>query len=254
MPSDPQRLLSRLDSIARALEASGRGLGLLALGSVGEETERLDAWSDLDFFALVAPGTKAGFLADLSWLATEVPLVYAFRNTVDGFKVLYEDGVFAEWAVFEPAELAGIPFAPGRWVWRAEGVPEAWRLPVRRDPPGGPPSADYRVGEALTCLLVGLGRFRRGERLAAHRLIQQHAFDHVLALLPTVEASGPALADPFAPERRFEQRFPAGTAELARFLPGYERSPEAALALLAWLEAHFPVNEALAGRIRALAS
>jgi lincosamide nucleotidyltransferase B/F len=74
-----------------------------------------------------------------------------------------------------------------------------------------------------------------------------------LALLPTVEAAGPGLADPFAPERRFEQRFPASAARLASFLPGYERSPEAALALLGWLEAHCAVNEALAGRIRELA-
>lgn len=31
-----------------------------------------------------------------------------------------DDGVFCEFAVFEPHELAPIPFAPGRWVWRRD--------------------------------------------------------------------------------------------------------------------------------------
>jgi hypothetical protein len=32
--------------------------------------------------------------------------------------VLYQDGVFCEFAVFEQAELAAMPFSPGRVVWK----------------------------------------------------------------------------------------------------------------------------------------
>src|SRR5688500_13710352 len=52
----PELLLERLNQIARSLAASGSGLALIGLGSVGEERERLDAWSDLDFFAIVGAG------------------------------------------------------------------------------------------------------------------------------------------------------------------------------------------------------
>ena len=40
----------------------------------------------------------------LDWLAAAA--AYAFQNTADGYKVLYEDGIFCEYAVFEPRELA----------------------------------------------------------------------------------------------------------------------------------------------------
>ena len=60
--------------------------------------------------------------------------------------------------------------------------------------------------------------------------------------------------DIFANERRFEQRFPGLTAELPRFVQGYERTPESALAILDFLESRFPVNAALAAIIRQLAA
>lgn len=124
------RLLQRLDEIGQALEASGQAFALLALGSVGRELERLDAYSDLDYFAIVKPGAKQTFLDDTAWLSRPCPVVFLFRNTVDGFKYLYEDGIFCEMAVFEPHELARIPFAPGRVVWKAEGFDESILTPA----------------------------------------------------------------------------------------------------------------------------
>jgi hypothetical protein len=38
--------------------------------------------------------------------------------------------VFAEFAVFEPAELTGIPFARGRIVWKQPHVEESIAIPV----------------------------------------------------------------------------------------------------------------------------
>ena len=54
MPS-PVQLLARLDALASSLREREDALALLALGSVGLETHRLDQHSDLDFFVLVAP-------------------------------------------------------------------------------------------------------------------------------------------------------------------------------------------------------
>ena len=243
-----QRLLDRLEAIGAALAASGQALALLALGSVGRETARIDAYSDLDFFAIVQPNHKQDFLDDLGWLAA--PIAYAYRNTLDGFKVLYEDGIFAEFAVFEPHELEAIPFAAGRIVWKADGFDERLTIPRVRTPYKY--ALDWLLGEALTQLYIGLTRFRRGEKLAAFRLIQVNAVDQVVRLAPYLAPDEPALRDPFAAERRFEQRFPAVAARLPDFMQGSERSPESARAILAFLEAHFEVNPAIKARIVAL--
>ena len=55
----------------------------MALGSVGAERERLDQWSDLDFFAVVRPGTKKAWVEDSSWLDRAHSVAYRFRNTPD---------------------------------------------------------------------------------------------------------------------------------------------------------------------------
>lgn len=240
-----QRLFARLDAIANALNESGGALALLALGSVGVESDRLDAYSDLDFFAIVQPGQKQRFIEKLDWLAA--PIAYSFQNTVDGYKVLYEDGIYAEYAVFEPDELAPIPFAPGRIVWQAAEFDESLVAARVRSAPKY--ALDFLLGEALTNLYVGLGRFRRGEKLAGMRLVQVHAVEQVLRLAPYIEPDQPAQRDPFADERRFERRFPGIAAQLPQFVQGYERTPESARAILAFLDAHFTVNAAIKARI-----
>jgi hypothetical protein len=250
---DPTALFSRLDSIAQALAASGQALALIALGSVGREIERVDAYSDLDFFAIVRPGQKMAFLKDLSWLSAQQPVVYAFQNTADGYKVLYDDGIFAEFAVFEPLELESVPYAPGRMVWAEPGVDPAIAAPRKPSDPPQAQSEEWRVGEALSNLYVGMGRYLRGERLSAFRFIQGYAVDRLIELAATLEPEPPGgFPDPFSPDRRVERRFPSLTGELPGWMPGYDATPQAARAILAYLDARFTVNPAMRQRILAL--
>src|SRR5471030_2084516 len=118
----PRVLQDRLAALARELSTRDDALALLALGYVGAETDRLDAWSDLDFFVLVRDGAKGRYIGSLDWLAAAHPLVWHFQNTVDGQKVLMADGVCCEFAAFEIRELGGIPYAPGRSIWRRSEV------------------------------------------------------------------------------------------------------------------------------------
>lgn len=242
--------LDRLAAIARSVAESGRGLALLALGSAAE-TGRLDRWSDLDFFAVVQPGAKRDFVENLDWLSRPRPLAWGFRNTADGWKALYDDGVFVEFAVFEPQELSTIPFAPGRVVWAADGFDTGLCVPAERHLPR-PAEEDWLMGEALSNLFVGLGRWRRGERLAGFKMVQVYALDHVLKLADR-RFPGPG-ADLFNSDRRFEARHPDLAAESAGWAPGVERTPDAARAMLAFLERHFAVNPAIAAAIRELAA
>lgn len=254
---EPEDLLARLEAIGVALRDSGHALALLALGSVGLERHRLDRHSDLDFFVVVEPGHKARYIDRLDWLAAAHPLSWHFRNTVDGHKALMADGIFCEFAVFEPPELEHIPFAPGRIVWRRDDVPDSVAVPRRPLPDTSLPDETWIVGEALSCLFVGLQRWHRGEKLAAARMVQGHAVDRLIeldALRATSDPARPA-ADPFARERRLEQRQPSLVAELPGVVPGYAHTPEAALAILQALQRRGAVlHPAIADRIRALSA
>jgi hypothetical protein len=251
MPA-PQILLDRLEAIGRSLEASEHALALIGLGSVGIETERLDAYSDLDFFVIVDEGCKSRYIDSLGWLSSLCPVAYTFRNSADGYKLLFQDGIFCEFAIFEQSELRTIPFAPGRIIWKQPYVDEAICVPAVASAPPRPMDADWVVGEALTNLYVGLGRFRRGEKLSAMRFIQHYAVDRILELANIFENENGSRKDEFANERRFEQRFPKIAQELPGFVQGYERSCESAQAILEFLERHFEVNQSMAGAIRRL--
>lgn len=248
----PTLLLQRLDQIGQSLAETGKALALLGLGSVGVSLDRLDRYSDLDFFVIVRAPHKAAFIADLSWLSRIAPLGYTFLNTADGYKVLYEDGVFCEFAVFEPQELSTIPFAPGRIVWSAPDFDPSLATPAPKFLTRQEPTTEWLIGEALTNLYVGLGRYRRGEKLSGAYFVQWFALAHILDLADRIETPQAGEADLFMGERRFEQRHPLIAADLPEMLGGYDRTIESARAILAFLERHFSINLHIRDAIRAL--
>jgi hypothetical protein len=243
MNPQPQQLLQRLDDIGASLALTHKALALIGLGSVGVELDRLDEFSDLDFFVVVKDGCKAEFLANLGWLQYARPLVYAFRNTADGYKVLFDDDIYAEFAVFEQHELETAAYTEGRIVWKDDAFNEQRRIPTKPTVPWRPESREWLIGEIMTCLHVGLSRLQRGERLSAWRFVQGHAFTLLLELIE-YDQSDPRL-DIFSKERRFEQRHPEWPAHLSQFLAGYNRVPESARNILHYLDEHYDVPKNL---------
>jgi hypothetical protein len=242
--SHVERLLRRLDEIGQSLAQSGHGLALLGLGSVGIERARMDDYSDLDFFAIVEKGYKQDFIANIEWLSRIHPVAYAFKNTRDGYKLLYEDGIYCEMAVFEPDELSTLSYPEGQIVWKADHFDTPINKPQMKTSPHVS-TTEWLLGEILTNLYVGLARYHRGEKLSAQRLIQYFAVDRILELAPQLETARNVPEDEFMRERRFEQRFPKTAAHLPDFVQGYDRIPESARAILTFLEAHFEVNAAI---------
>jgi hypothetical protein len=234
----PTRLNKRLGAVVTSLQARPDALGLLALGSIGQEMTRADAWSDLDFFVMVERSAKPRYLASLDWLAAAKPISWAFQNTVDGYKALMDDGLLCEFAVFEPQELEGIPYSPGRWAWRREDavgfLTDA--LQASTKPLPQPASREWLIGEALSNLIVGLQRYQRGERLAAMRMVQVYALDRLLELIDQTEVAEDVRRDPFNADRRFEFRHPKRAALIAQCAAGIEATPSSALAILDALE------------------
>jgi lincosamide nucleotidyltransferase B/F len=239
-------LLTRLETLTEVLRQDPDCLGLLALGSASD-VSRMDAYSDLDFFVIVKPGTVHRFLEDDTWLSACAPLAYRFRNTPDGHKALWDDGIYAEYAVFEVATLATIPYTKGRWCFQREG----FLLPDQPQRPLPDPRQDpvFAYNEALTNLLVGMMRYRRGERLAGARLIHVHAIDRLLATLedPTLPLS--ASVDPFSLDRRIEFRHPEIIPLLQDVMGDLDHLPQATLALLAYLEVRMDIPKAMHQRI-----
>jgi hypothetical protein len=249
----PQRLLQRLDELGVVLERRGDALALFGVGSVGVDIDRLDDHSDIDFFAIVEDDAKQHYLDAIDWLEELAPVVFSFENSVDGRKVLFADGIFAEYAVFTLGELRTQSYPPLRLVWRRVDAPADLHDGAGRLPGTSPhDNVEWQVNEALTNLYVGLHRELRGERLGAMRFIQVHAIDRLLTFLDLTEST--PKQDAFVVERGAENRHASAALPLAELAPGYEHNREAALAILAWLEERAELNDELAAVIRQLAN
>jgi hypothetical protein len=244
-------LLARLDRIGESLSRREGVLALLGVGSCGTETHRLDDWSDLDFFVVVEPGAKARFIDALDWLSDAHPLAWHFRNTADGHKALMADGVFCEFAVFEPQELNQVPQLSARAVWKRGDVGDDIVQYGKAPTPPSSQGETWIVGEALSCLLVGLLRWHRGERMSAARFVQSYALDRLIELDALRHA--PPAGDLFSVDRRIEKRQPELAALLPQLVPGYLHTPSAALAMLDALAARSavldPTAEAMVRRL-----
>ena len=154
--------------------------------------------------------------------------------------------------MFETAELATIPYAAGRVVWQAEALDTTAAVPMENKLSSVSHPVEWLLGEALTNLYVGLNRYHRGEKLSAVRFIQGYAVDRIVELTALIENEQPAQGDLFAPERRYEQRFPKASQALPQFIQGYDRTIESAQAILAFLDRHFNVNAAIKAQILVL--
>lgn len=248
----PQNLLKRLDAIGRSLANYEDALCLLGLGSVGDEQSRLDEFSDLDFFVIVRTGSKKPFLDCIDWLSNAHSVAWSFANTPDGRKALFEDLVFCEYAIFEESELQSVAFTPGRVVWSRPGFDTTLCVPGRIAGARTPADVEWLVGEAVTNLYVGLCRYRRGEKWTAFNFVQHYAVGRLAELieLQDPQRSG---GDPFAVDRRYEQRHPGIEKVLSHCLQGYEQTPASALAILGYLRERGTIPALLEQEIRRLA-
>lgn len=242
-------MLQRLDDIGAHLAMRADAIALLGLGSAGVEHHRMDEHSDLDFF--VVSTAPAAYVDSIEWLDTVSPVAYSFLNVLNGRKVLFTDGVFAEYAAFTPDQLTTLPFTGARLVWQRDGAPDG--LADCGPPPARAPfeTVEFHLNEALTNLYVGLHREIRGERLTAMRFIQVYAVDRAIALL-NLSGGGSYSRDPFDGSRRVEQAYAPSDLPLAELVPGYSENMAAATAMLAWLTERFSANPVIVAAIRSL--
>ncbi len=176
MKSIPLPVEIALEKLIQSIRADARILALMGLGSMAD-LSRLDQFSDMDFFLIVAKGKKQAFIDNLSWLDVLSP-IYTFRNTIDGYKVLTNNQVFLEFAVFEIEELDRIPYHQPRILYSHDGF-DVHQIPLKRQSKEKI-DVSYALNEALTNLYIGLLRNERGELLSAFQMIQVYGFQRVM--------------------------------------------------------------------------
>ncbi len=238
-----QILQETLEILSKTARNSPHTIALIGAGSAGAEIARMDQYSDIDFFLIVEDGFSSGFINDNSWFGRDLPIVFAFRDTDHGNKVLLENGVFLEFAIFTEAELAqnGIPGL--RTIWSQSG----FSLPDLSEKQPAVREVSYYVDQALSNLLVGALRLCRGERLAALAMIERYALTNLLAAYSV--KNNLTIQDPFNIERRAEQ---ALGVDFAALVQGYERLEQSLAKILAFAEENFEVNASIVQSIRDL--
>lgn len=239
-------IIERIEELKKEFKKDPRILCFLGLGSLAN-FNRLDDYSDLDFFLIVEDGEKINFINDLSWLHVQ-SLVYQFRNTIDGYKAMYQDGIFLEFAVFEKEEVKNVPFSPGKILYKKDDFDES--IVYKELKPKDKSEVSYRVGEALTNLYIGLLRDLRGEKASAFSFIQVYAMHQIFELMPLFYPEDSSIEkDYFVSERRIEERFKENRAILSHMMQGYDKNKESAYAILSFLKAHTEVSKPLEEKI-----
>jgi hypothetical protein len=230
-PAEHQAFTERL---TRRLAVHPDVLGLVTLGSSSGLPPGPDAFSDHDFFVVVRAGAQERLRGDLSWLPEAAELALSFRETAHGLKALYRSGHLVEFAVFDLEELALARV--NRYAVPLDRADVAARLAAVRagTVAGAPPPSDERwhAGQLLANLVVGAGRFARGERLSGHLLARVGALHHLVPLLRArLAPEAVAGLDDLDLFRRLERALPAAAAAIDAALT--QPVPAAARALLA---------------------
>ena len=168
--TSPERFDALTEGLVAGVRAQDGLIGLVLLGSASTEAgARRDEWSDHDFFALTEPGLGAQARRSLAWLPDRERIVLTAREGEIGFVALYDDGHVLEFAFSDAAELSGAVAGEATVVVDdAEGTTAALIERSRRRAAAADrfdPENDVRL--VLVKLLIGVGRARRGETLAA---------------------------------------------------------------------------------------
>ncbi len=195
--------------------------GVLGLVAVGSFASGADEYSDHDFFVIAHPDAAESVRRDVTWLPEHERLTLVFRETDHGVKGVYDDGHLVEFAVFAPAEIALARV--NRYRILIDGGDLAARMETlartSKETSGSPESDAWLVGQLLTCLLVGVQRHRRGERMSGVDFVHRLALRHFLVLLARhVPAERPEAIDDLDPFRRVEQGWPAVGMALSALL------------------------------------
>jgi hypothetical protein len=216
---DKADFLEFSDALVASAERNPDVLGLVLVGSAAD-TDRVDEWSDHDFFLIVKVGVGEAMRQDLSWLPNHEDVIIAARETAHGLKVVYRNGHVLEFAVFQDPELemASVNY----WAVPVDKTNITSRVQALEAKTHGATFEEEKEwGLFLALILIAVGRARRGEVLIAGQAIRSYYLKHVLGFVrdrrkPAVGTEG--LEDNLDRFRRFEKQYPTEAARIESIL------------------------------------
>ncbi|GEM46585.1 hypothetical protein [Deinococcus cellulosilyticus] len=164
-------------------------IGLVFLGSASDSS-RQDRWSDHDFFLISKEGLQQHFREDLSWLPEGFNIELGFQDTDHGVQVISDTGHLLEFAVFSEDELYRYARVNAYSLMVDKGnLAEILRHCAREQVPQEK-DLRHHVGKVLTCSIISMGRYARGERASGREVFLNgvlRSFIYMYKNLPIVE-------------------------------------------------------------------
>ena len=190
-------LTARIASLHRSCAETPGVTSLVVFGSSASgAAQRRDEWSDVDANVFLAPERADELHRTWEFLPDREHLLLTAREGGNGGVALWDDGTVAEFG-------AGLPWTirdPDREVLLDGGD-------LRFADPDPLPDPVDQVGLFLVKLVIGVGRVRRGERVAGNAMIRTYALT-ALAEALRQRLSPKAPRSPFDPLRRLEAALP----------------------------------------------
>lgn len=197
----------RIAALKAGCEETQGVTSLIVYGSTTKAAaERRDGWSDLDFTVFFAPETSPEVRRSWAFLPDRESLVLTAREGDNGGVAVYSDGLVCEFGAGEPWVIRD----PDREVLLDGGDV------VTAAPPPLPDPAD-QIGLFLVKTAIGVGRIRRGERVAGNAHIRVYALTALCEVLRQRLAPD-APRNVFDPLRRLEQVLPEVAGHIADLL------------------------------------
>ncbi len=197
-------------------------IALVAVGSTAGVSREPDEWSDHDILVITTDGAADSLLDDLTWLPDAHRITVHFVETDRGRSLIYDDGHLIELAVFDESDLGDFPLNVHRVLVGADHVEE--RLAAITKQTAERVEAEDAEGTTryhrfVKELVIGLGRYGRGETLSANQRIRGPAMTDLLSLIGSFLPSDQAQnRDNLDPHRRFEQAHPFYASRLNQAL------------------------------------
>ena len=184
---NPQEYQAFTDALQRNLEPDLRVLGLMAAGSMAGCSHQPDEWSDHDFWMIVESDAVDWFAANTEWLPDNDHIVLFFRDAVhDGFTTIYESGHILEFAVSDHRGLLHAKINDHRLlIDRAGLAADLARMHNATNVEYNQILMDDRrlFGQFISNILIGIGRYRRGEKISSRQLITVSSLHALLRLM-----------------------------------------------------------------------
>jgi hypothetical protein len=215
MPDRREDHAARTDRIAAACADDPRITGRVLFGSTADTT-RIDEWSDHDFAVIAAPEHVEALRADLAFLRDGDRPLAVVREHHNGFKAVTTDGRPMEFAVTDLDGLLG--FEANDWAVRIGDEALRSRMHGVAIKPRRPVDITGAATAVIVAILIGVGRFRRGERVSASTMVRGFAAEHLASLIGACLRPVDDRRDDLDPHRRIELGHPVAGRRLADLL------------------------------------